>query len=105
MARSTKSSATNWTRKSGSSGRKVPYLSVVTQSTVEPAVADSAYSDLALALVAFMVGALIVVAAVVRHAPWGAGATVGLLLCVLSGRALVVELVMSLRARRLGGRR
>jgi hypothetical protein len=105
MAHVTKSSGTNGTRNSSPSGRKVPYLSVVKQTTVEPVVADSAYSDRILALVAFVVGVLIVVAAVVRQAPWGAGASVGLLLCVLSGRVLVVELVMSLRARRVGARR
>jgi hypothetical protein len=91
-----------WARHTSRKAR-VPYLALIgaldddTGAEGESRGA-SGDSDTALAVVALLVGVTILVAALARPAPWGVGATLGLLLCVLSARALAFELAASIRA-------
>lgn len=63
-----------------------------------------AESDATVYWVALVVGLVAVVATVLRSESWGTAPTLGAILVVLSGRGLLVELVLRLRSRRRSGR-
>jgi len=61
---------------------------------------DPTNDDATIPLVALAVGVAIVAATVLRHAPWGAAATLGFIVSVLASRLLLASAILRWSARR-----
>jgi len=65
--------------------------------------ASGGTADVTLYVLMLVVGLAIVVPTLARHVAWGVQPTLGALLVVLSGRALLVAFVLRIRDRRDSG--